>query len=544
VPMPTGLIAFTSSGAFLITGGGENNAVTPTNINANPQVSSGASALQPILVGSDIIYKQARGTAVRSLAFAFEIDGFTGTDLSALSSHLLQGASITQWAWAEEPLHLVWGVRDDGILLSLAYIKDQQVYGWSRHDTLGKFVSVASVPEGVEDAVYVIVRRAINGAYYYVTERFASRSLGGNPALNLPTNVEDAWFVDSGARYPLTHPAARLLASSISPVWGEITDATIVSGGAGYTAGSIVSVVDPTGTGAEITIGVTAGVITSVNIVDGGANYTSPVLSVSGGANAIIVLTPTNTQIFNLSASVGAGTEGRVLRVGGGKGVVTAATATELTCSMLVPIQTTVPNAAANTLPPIIAESGDWSLTSPVTVVGGLDHLEGQYVVGLADGSFLTPRLVSGGCVTLDTAATSIVLGLGFSAQLRTLRWEIDGGAGTTQGRRKQMPELVLRAMNTRGITVGPSFTRLSEVKERQDENFGQPIALQTGGGTQAPLYENGPTAPIPVGYSDKTTALATEWSEDGVVCVQQSYPLPVTVLALIPSIAVGDDPD
>lgn len=542
VPMPSGLIAFTSSGAFLLTGGGDNSAVTPSNINANPQVSSGAAALQPILVGSDIIYKQARGTAVRSLAFAFEIDGFTGTDLSALSSHLFIGAELTQWAWAEEPLHLVWGVRDDGVLLSLAYIKDQQVYGWSHHDTQGKYVSVASVPEGGEDAVYVVVRRAINGAYYYVTERFASRRLGGNLALNLPTDPENAWFVDCGARLAMTYPAANLL-SNTNVVLGTLNDYEIITGGTGYDdATDVVTVSDPTGTGAVVEITTTAGVITAVTIVDGGTNYTSPQISVSGGSGANIALFPANLQTFSLSASVGSGTEGRVLRVAGGQGVVLSATSTTLTCDMTTPLPVNVPNAPAGTLPPVIAEEGDWSLSEPVSSIGGLDHLTGQYVTGVADGSFVSPRLVVDGCVDLDVAASAVTLGLGYTAQLQTVRWEIDNP--TIQAKRKQLPQLAVRSMDTRGITVGPNFTQMYEVKQRSTEIMGHPIAFQTGGGVLSPLFENGPTAPRPLSYADRITPIETTWEREGVVCVQQSYPLPVTVLALIPSIVVGDDPN
>jgi hypothetical protein len=263
---------------------------------------------------------------------------------------------------------------------------------------------------------------------------------------------------------------------------------------------------------------------------------------VSGGSGAHIALFPTSLQTFNLSASVGAGTEGHILRVLGGQGVVTAASATEITVNMTTPIAVGVPNAPAGTLPPVIAESGDWSLTDPVTVVGGLDHLNGQYVVGLADGSFVSPRLVSDGCVTLDAAATRITLGLGYTAQLQTMRWEIDNP--TAQMKRKQIPQLGVRAMDTRGIAVGPKFTALYEVKERTTENFGNPISFQTGGGTLDPLYENGPTAPKPLSYDDAVMPIETSWEKDGVICVQQSYPLPVTILALRPDIAVGDDPD
>ena len=72
---------------------------------------------------------------------------------------------------------MIWAVRNDGALLSLTYIKEQEVEGWARHDTDGFFVGVCSVIEPPVDAIYTIVKRYIIGhnTWVYYSERADNR---------------------------------------------------------------------------------------------------------------------------------------------------------------------------------------------------------------------------------------------------------------------------------------------------------------------------------------------------------------------------------
>jgi hypothetical protein len=54
-------------------------------------------------------------------------------------------------------------VRSDGTLLGLTYLPEHDVWGWHRHDTDGTYEDVCVIPEGSIDAVYVVVKRTING---------------------------------------------------------------------------------------------------------------------------------------------------------------------------------------------------------------------------------------------------------------------------------------------------------------------------------------------------------------------------------------------
>lgn len=200
VAMPSGLILLTDRASWLVNGGGgatDSAAVDPSNITANPHSYNGVSDVPPIVANFDILYVQAKGSIVRDLAYNIYTNVYTGTDISVLSSHLFYGYQILEWAWAEEPFKIVWAIRDDGTLLSLTFLKEQELIGWCHSITDGDFLSVAvSIEEtdsGSVDAPYFVVERSVNGNTVKYIERLAERDLS--------TGLADAWFVDSGLKY-------------------------------------------------------------------------------------------------------------------------------------------------------------------------------------------------------------------------------------------------------------------------------------------------------------------------------------------------------
>ncbi len=544
VAMTNGLIALSSAGAYLITGGANDAAVTPSTIKAPPQAFSGAQALAPLRIGDHILYAQARGSAVRDLAFNFYSNNFTGTDISVLSGHLLEGRKIVQWTYAEEPNKLVWAVRDDGVLLSLTYLKEQEVYGWARHDTQGEVISVCSIPEDREDVVYFVVRRyRPNYGFQYHVERMASRLFGANPAANIPAQAEDAWCVDGGAEYALTKPGTAIISGQTVSV-GRLYEVTIEAGGTGYAGTLTVDIADLTGTGGQINVTQSGGVIDTAVIALPGANYVAPQLAVrgsGGGSGAVLsVRVVTVVRITVEGTPFTAGDIGKIVRVRGGRGPVIAVPASnQIDVDFFDALPAGQPNLPNIVLPRV--NQGEWSMTAAVQTVGGLDHLNSSVVQVLADGNVQSPKTVVDGCITLDEPATRIIVGQGYTCQLQTMRLETK--QPTSQGSRKLMAAMHVRVKDARGLTAGPAWEFMTEIKERNDEPMGQPIRFQEGGGLPLPvLYDNAPTAPKPLWYADRFLILNGAWDDDGVVCIQQSYPLPATVLAVIPSILDGDN--
>ncbi|WP_257605323.1 hypothetical protein [Pseudomonas sp. UMAB-40] len=184
------LLGLTSGGEWTFSGG--DTGLTAKTIQARQKGYDGSSLVPPVVVGNNAVYLQARGSRVSSFGYSLEADGFVAGDLTLFSAHLFRGHKLTDVAYQKIPDSIVWYVRDDGKLLGLTYLPEQQLVGWHWHDTDGFVESIACIPEGQEDALYMVVRRSINGVIKRYVERMATRQI---------LSIEDAFFVDCGLTY-------------------------------------------------------------------------------------------------------------------------------------------------------------------------------------------------------------------------------------------------------------------------------------------------------------------------------------------------------
>jgi hypothetical protein len=141
--------------------------ITPTNINSRPSATIGSSSVKPIHVSDEIVYLSSNKHKLLAIGFDFERDAFVPQDLSILASHFTEKPFV-QLAYAEEPHSVIWGCRDDGLLVGVTYERTQRVLGWSGHEFGGldaKVKSIAVVPDTINgyDQLWTVVERTING---------------------------------------------------------------------------------------------------------------------------------------------------------------------------------------------------------------------------------------------------------------------------------------------------------------------------------------------------------------------------------------------
>lgn len=213
-------------GLVILTSGGEWNAsgdaagtITPIDINTRQYGYSGSSGLKPITTGGSALFVQARGSVIRDLGYNIEADGYSGNDLTIFSSHLFEGYSVVDWGYQQIPHSLIWVVRSDGALLSLTYIKEQQMLAWARHDTDGVFESVTVIPEGNEDVAYFVVKRTINGEERRYVEKFNSRYISA---------IEDMKFMDSNVTWEAESTAYTMTITG-GTTWESTETLTVTS---------------------------------------------------------------------------------------------------------------------------------------------------------------------------------------------------------------------------------------------------------------------------------------------------------------------------
>jgi phage terminase large subunit-like protein len=166
----------------------------------------------------------------------------------------------------------------------------------------------------------------------------------------------------------------------------------------------------------------------------------------------------------------------------------------------------------------LIASAG-WRMT--VTTVSGLWHLEGAEVAVYADGATLPNRTVASGAITLSYPASKVAVGLAYMCDARTMRPEVNGQQGSTQGKLRRIHRLVMRVHDTLGIKLGPTFDKLTQVVFRTSANDAS-IA--------PPLYSG-----------DKIVQFEGDSDTDGYICLRHEQPEPCTVLALMPELNVSE---
>lgn len=184
------LVILTTGNEWIIEG---SSVITPAKINPRPQTMRGSNTCPPQHIGNRIVHVQRSGKTVRDLGYQYDADNYNGDDLTLLATHLTEGHKLVSSAYIQEPNSTLYYVRDDGVLLSLTFIKEQNVFAWSHHKTDGKYKKVASIPNGASDVLYVTVER--DGKIYI--ERF-------NPDIEAAVYM-DSYVTGSGSSIEAPH---------------------------------------------------------------------------------------------------------------------------------------------------------------------------------------------------------------------------------------------------------------------------------------------------------------------------------------------------
>lgn len=153
------------------------------------------------------------------------------------------------------------------------------------------------------------------------------------------------------------------------------------------------------------------------------------------------------------------------------------------------------------------------------TEITGLSWLEGMTVSILADGSVENDQVVTDGKIVLEQPASVVHVGLPYTSDIQTLPLALalqDGSYGSTH--QKNVRRVTVRAVNSSGLSAGPSFEKLTEYPPRSTELAGSPPDPVTG---------------------ELGVQITPRWSESGQVCIRQKYPLPMKIVSLTTTVEV-----
>lgn len=227
-----GLVMFTDEGEVYLAGEG-NGILTPRSINPKFQTHNGTDRnIFPLLVNNNALYVQSGGKIVRELGYSFEVDGYRGDDLTTFAGHLFENNLIVDWAFQKSPHSLVWAIRNDGTLISLTYVKEQQIIAWTRHDFLDGFAeSIICIPEGGADSVYLTIKRTVNGVEKRYIEKLSDR---------FSPDIRDLKLLDCSLSYDGRNTdATKTITISTATNWDAGATLTLTASATTFTAGDV-----------------------------------------------------------------------------------------------------------------------------------------------------------------------------------------------------------------------------------------------------------------------------------------------------------------
>lgn len=235
------MIVFTR-GSIWTAEGDQAGIIRPGQVNPLTRAYRGASIVTPVIVGTSIVYVQARGSVVRDL-IGDAIEGYKDSDLTVFATHLFKGYTIVDMAYQENPNSIIWVIRQsratgERSLIGLTYVKEHQVWAWHAHDTDGEPRRICVIPEGEEDVLYLTIKRDIDGTSERYIERMYSREI---------EDIVDSVFLDCALSYDGRNTGSTTMTLSGGTTWGNEETLTLTASSSFFVVGDVGNEIHLTG---------------------------------------------------------------------------------------------------------------------------------------------------------------------------------------------------------------------------------------------------------------------------------------------------------
>jgi len=189
----------TQGGGFTLDSGSTSEPLTPTNVIVLRETTYGSSDVSARKIANNVYYMQRDSRRMREISYSFQQDSYIAPDVTIFSDHVTE-SGIVDMDYDQSPHNLLWCVRDDGQVAIMGREIEQEVLGWCRLVTDGTVESVAVIPNGSEDQVWLLVNRTIDGSAVRYVEYMKTFDWGDDQ--------EDQFFVDCGLTYDSTATTA------------------------------------------------------------------------------------------------------------------------------------------------------------------------------------------------------------------------------------------------------------------------------------------------------------------------------------------------
>ena len=462
----------TVGGEFVISGSTTSDPLTPTNVRVVREGTRGSHTHKPVRVDNTVIFIQRQQRKLREFTYAFESDSYQSPDLTILSPQVAKGG-ISEIAYQQEPNTTIWAVKADGQLVGLTYLRDQQVIAWHRHKIGGvSGACTITVSDFANIAAGTVLKfTKSNGQTVTFTSEAAGSGaptdtdFGFRPNESNNTTADNIFTrINAHADFTVANPAAAVVT----------VEETLRKGAAPLTVESS-DTARLTTTNQEISI------VESLSVIPSSNNGEEELwMIVQRTVNGV-----TRRYIEFMEAT----------------------------------FDTRESSTKKNAF---FIDSGLSYNSTATATISGLDHLEGQTVSILGDGSvYAAQSVTSGGISSLSPAVSEVQIGLSYESIVKTLRPEAGADDGTAQGKTKRVFDLTARFIQTLGAKVSEDGINYDEIQFRAGSSSmdGSP-----------PLFSG-----------DKQIQFRGGWETEGQVYIKQDQPLPIHITAILTRLVTND---
>lgn len=168
--------------------------LTWENFDLRQQTAYGSKKIQPLAVGSAVLFVDTVGRKIREMTYVDAKQKFVAPDLAALAEHITLGG-ITSMAFQKNPDLILWCTLAGGGLRCMVYERDQNVIAWAKFPLGGTSAvvdSVGIIPAANEDEIWMCVVRTVDGDP-------VRHIVQAQPRVDV--DLENAWFVDDGLNW-------------------------------------------------------------------------------------------------------------------------------------------------------------------------------------------------------------------------------------------------------------------------------------------------------------------------------------------------------
>lgn len=164
------LIVGSADGLVAVNGGGVNQPITASSIEANLTSADGCNGSIPFKKDGLVFYIGQNDRNVYYFNYDLLTESFIAKDANVLSYDVTIGG-LSKIRWKKDRNDLIYSIRSDGALLSLNFNLAEKITGWHLNVTQGSFKDIAVITDNRgSPQLFALVER--NGAYYI--ERMAS----------------------------------------------------------------------------------------------------------------------------------------------------------------------------------------------------------------------------------------------------------------------------------------------------------------------------------------------------------------------------------